>query len=1392
MNKRYAALTSIALGLLAAGAAHAQLLSFSPSSVSLYAQSGTTSSGTQTINVTSSDGTTVIPFNVAPNSAWINVPTAPSGGWKTPATVTVSVNPGQLALGKSVGMLNFSGSGFFQTVEIDVTVSTIGVQLPVTGGQSSVLNLGSYQAGSAVFPADPSSLFVTGDITNLTITQPSADTWYTYSPPQPFGTPPSLPIQIRLVRSVVATLSPGTYTSNLTLAPENSGPTVTIPITLTVKASPLVTVAPATLVFNWQRNGANQTQQMITFQSNAAQPISLSLSPGVSWITLPNTSPTIPANGSVQVPVQVQQLAGDAQPMGANFGSIQVTIPAGGALFDNSTTSKSVLVQLNVSSAPVMFLPSTPLSFTSQFGSSTASPASYTLNPTTSGPAMTYTVAASTASWLTISPPPGSPLSTDGGSFTVTSNPTGMLPGTYSTTVSVTPQANGSGQGALTVPVTMTVTFPNALQTNIPANPQVCSGQPCMIFQYQTGQATPASQTVNVTTVTGAPLRFVITPPAATATWIQVSGALTGITDVSSFTVSIVPSGIGTLTGVQDATINIAAYDLVTSALVNSVSIDVKLYISAQQELVVSSTSPAISALSPIQLTTWPYSSKYPNNDQLPVNVYLFSSQPVSEELTGVAIQQSVSNQSLYSDWLLVNNPASGTPTSFTVGAIRDTVKMPVGTYYGAITISAAPPANSTAPVADSPLSIPVQFIVNAAKGSASCYPSTTSCSLSFTQTKGSPAPASQVVQVTTDGTAAFPFTPVVNTGLNNWLTLGSITGQTPGSFSVGVDASNLAIGTWHGAIYINIPNASPNLDGTPLRIPVTFQVNGGAICAGSCTSPQGALTFTQVIGGAAPAPQAVPVVSTPSSVNYTVAQAVTTPAGGTWLAASISAGGGVTPGTVSVSVTPGSLGPGTYTGTVTIASPGATNSPIAIPVSLVVQQATISAPTTTLQFGQLAGGPAPTAQTIAVTSTPGPVSFSVSTSTGNNVPWLSATVGSTGATGTTPANVQVSVNSGLLAAGQYSGVVTITAAGATGSPIYVQVLLNVGAAVTLTSSQASLTFGATVGQAATPQTIQLTSSASTSYTATTSTTDHGTWLTVSPASGTAGATPVTLTVSANTQNLAVGNYTGTVTISSPSSVNPLTVGVTLAVTAVPIPVVTAVANAASWVAGALSPGENIVIGGTGIGPTPLVQVTQLTPAGKFPTTLGNTQVFFDGIAAPIIYASATQTSVMVPYGVAGRTATSIQVVYSGAQSVPVSYNVAAAAPGIYAQNSRGFGPGSIINQDGTVNGPNNPAPKGTVVAIYMTGEGVTNPGSTDGAIANTTGNPLNKPILGVTASVAGLSANVLYAGSAPGILYGVMQVNVAVPSGAPSGAQAVVVNVGNYATPSGVTLAVQ
>jgi uncharacterized protein (TIGR03437 family) len=162
----------------------------------------------------------------------------------------------------------------------------------------------------------------------------------------------------------------------------------------------------------------------------------------------------------------------------------------------------------------------------------------------------------------------------------------------------------------------------------------------------------------------------------------------------------------------------------------------------------------------------------------------------------------------------------------------------------------------------------------------------------------------------------------------------------------------------------------------------------------------------------------------------------------------------------------------------------------------------------------------------------------------------------------------------------------------------------------------------------------------------------------------------------------------------------------------------------------------------------------------------------------------------MVPYGVNGRTSTSIVVEYSGVQSAPVSQAVVAAVPGLYTLNQAGTGPGAILNQDLTINGLANPEKRGNIIVIYMTGEGQTTPGGVDGVVIPPVLSALKRPVLPVSVTIGGIDAVVAYAGSAATLISGVMQVNVTIPLTAPIGTQPVVVTVGTAKSQSGASAA--
>jgi uncharacterized protein (TIGR03437 family) len=234
-------------------------------------------------------------------------------------------------------------------------------------------------------------------------------------------------------------------------------------------------------------------------------------------------------------------------------------------------------------------------------------------------------------------------------------------------------------------------------------------------------------------------------------------------------------------------------------------------------------------------------------------------------------------------------------------------------------------------------------------------------------------------------------------------------------------------------------------------------------------------------------------------------------------------------------------------------------------------------------------------------------------------------------------------------------------------------------------------------------------------------------------------------------------------------------------------------ANAASGVGGAIAPGEIVSIFGTGLGPQTGTS-GQLGSDGKFTTQLAGTTVSFNGVNAPITFTSATQVSAIVPYSMPIGGTADIAVTYQEQTLTAAAVPVTAAAPAIFTLNSTGSGQAAAINQNNTINGTATPAASGSVITFYVTGEGLTNPTGVDGKTAT---DPLPKPILGAFVTLAGQTVPITYIGGAPGLVAGVMQVNVRIPFGLirtfASGPVAVpvLIAVGNFVSQPNVTVAI-
>ena len=130
-----------------------------------------------------------------------------------------------------------------------------------------------------------------------------------------------------------------------------------------------------------------------------------------------------------------------------------------------------------------------------------------------------------------------------------------------------------------------------------------------------------------------------------------------------------------------------------------------------------------------------------------------------------------------------------------------------------------------------------------------------------------------------------------------------------------------------------------------------------------------------------------------------------------------------------------------------------------------------------------------------------------------------------------------------------------------------------------------------------------------------------------------------------------------------------------------------------------------------------------------------------------------------MPYSVGSALTTEMRVESNGVVSGPISIPVTAAVPGLFSADSSGSGQGAILNQDGSVNSAANPADVGSVIVLFGTGEGQTDPMGQDGLLA--VGPTLPKPQLPVRVEIEGEAQEVLYAGAAPQLVAGVMQVNI-------------------------------
>ncbi len=323
--------------------------------------------------------------------------------------------------------------------------------------------------------------------------------------------------------------------------------------------------------------------------------------------------------------------------------------------------------------------------------------------------------------------------------------------------------------------------------------------------------------------------------------------------------------------------------------------------------------------------------------------------------------------------WLSVNPTAGSLPGSVQVTVNPVALLGNPGTFNAAVAIN-APGTNG--------ISIPVLVTI---QGVPALTVSPAQLSFGFQTGTSGPLPETLTLSSSTGANVSFTATAQTTT-CGNWIVLNQASGATPSTLSVQVNTSGLAVGNCTGQINISAPGAS----NPSVTVPVALLVSNLPLIQ----APSTGATFTYQIGGSVPASQNVQITSSTSGLNFAATASPTPSSGPAFL--QITPASGTTPQALTLTISPTvlpTLGPGTYTETVTLAGSGAGNSPQSFPVTLTVSSNPIlTSSVPSLNFNYQSGQTAPSNQTITISSSGAPVNYQVAVNTTSCAGFLTAT----------------------------------------------------------------------------------------------------------------------------------------------------------------------------------------------------------------------------------------------------------------------------------------------------------------------------------------------------------------------------------------------------------------
>ena len=150
----------------------------------------------------------------------------------------------------------------------------------------------------------------------------------------------------------------------------------------------------------------------------------------------------------------------------------------------------------------------------------------------------------------------------------------------------------------------------------------------------------------------------------------------------------------------------------------------------------------------------------------------------------------------------------------------------------------------------------------------------------------------------------------------------------------------------------------------------------------------------------------------------------------------------------------------------------------------------------------------------------------------------------------------------------------------------------------------------------------------------------------------------------------------------------------------------TGVLNAFSLVSGPVAPGEIVTLTVPDFRPARNLNVG-INEVLPLETTLGGTQVLFDGKPVPVMSVSPGKIVCIAPQDFGTNHGTIIQVNAGGTLSNPLTVSISPTALGLLSADGSGTGLANSRNNDGKLNSPTHPAKRGTRITVYFTGAGV-------------------------------------------------------------------------------------